>query len=138
MDDKPGRIVIEIDCENQPPVLDGIVGEAVDARREALGHWLLQLQGLAADSHRIVADTLQNHVDANRRRHFAQGARAGQIPGDESVAKPVALAGVAVDWMVSENDVVSEFGVANDQRALGLTQGVLHVEARRQPGVEFP
>lgn len=27
MDDKAGRIIIEVDCETKPPILDGIVGE---------------------------------------------------------------------------------------------------------------
>ena len=27
MDEKPGRIIIEVDCETKPPILDGTVGD---------------------------------------------------------------------------------------------------------------
>jgi hypothetical protein len=43
---------------------DGVICQAVDADGKSLGQWPFELQGLAADGHRVVADALQHDVDS--------------------------------------------------------------------------
>ena len=62
-----------------------------------------QLQGLAADGHGIVADTLQLDIGPDHRGQQAQVSGARQVQRNELVTHRVDLAHHAIDRMVVED-----------------------------------
>ena len=79
-----------------------------------------QLQGLAADGHGIVADTLQLDIGPDHRGQQAQVTGARQVQRNELVTHRVDLAHHAIDRMVVEDGRGRQLGIAGLQGMHGV------------------